>query len=197
MVETNLSIRGGLFIKEHEGYCPSFYADSKGYPTVGYGHLITPYVTYSPNKTGNPYDSILTTKQASDLVKKYKLPYTSPITKAKAGELFNEDVQSAVELVNKIELPSGCIFSQAQFDAMVSLVYNGGKKVLDTDDVKTLIHNRNIFAWDLTKTECDKCSRIVSRAFSYDASLKNRRNDEARLFCEGKPYTHKYDVYTL
>lgn len=80
---------------------------------------------------------------------------------------------------------------------MVSLVYNCGPGVLDTNDVKTLINTRNIFAWNLTKAECDKCSRIVSKAFSYDVSLKNRRNDDARLFCEGKPYTHKYDVYTL
>lgn len=60
-----------------------------------------------------------------------------------------------------------------------------------------MLRNRKIYAWDLTSSEGDTCSKLVSKAFSYDKSLKSRRNKEAEYFCKGKPYTHKYKVYTL
>lgn len=60
MVQTNLSLNGEMLIQGFEGFCLSFYADSKGYPTVGYGHLITSKETFAKNKTGNPNDSVLT-----------------------------------------------------------------------------------------------------------------------------------------
>lgn len=198
VVDTRLSIRGEKLIQGFEGFCLKFYGDSKGYPTVGYGHLITSKERYKVNTTGNPQDSLLTAAQVSALVKKYNLAYTSPITQSKADEFFEDDVASAVQAVNDIKLPSGCVFSQAQFDAMVSIVFNSGGKILKTNDMIAMLKMRNIFAWDgLTSSQCDACSKAVSKAFSYDKSLKPRRNKEAELFCEQKPYTHKYKVYTL
>ena len=46
MANTDLSANGRRFIHELEGCCLKFYGDPKGYPTVGYGHLITDKVTY-------------------------------------------------------------------------------------------------------------------------------------------------------
>ena len=140
---------------------------------------------------------MLTKAQATSLVRKYKLPYSSPISVDKAESLFLEDVSEAVKLVNDLDLPSGCVLSQYQFDALVSIAYNSGSRIFDTNDMKAMLKNRKIFAWDLTSSECDTCSRLVSKAFSYDKSLKPRRNKEAAYFCKGKPYTHKYNVYTL
>ena len=198
VVDTKLSIRGEKLIQGFEGFCLKFYGDSKGYPTVGYGHLITSKEKYKVNTTGNPNDSLLTAAQVSSLVKKYKLKYTSPITQNKADELFEKDVAWAVQTVNDIKLPSGCVFSQAQFDAMVSIVFNSGGKILKTNDMIAMLNMRNVFAWNgLTSSQCDTCSKMVSKAFSYDKSMKPRRNKEAELFCEQKPYTHKYKVYTL
>lgn len=197
-VETCLSIGGEKLIQGFEGFCLKFYGDSKGYPTVGYGHLITSEETYKKNTTGDPSDSLLTAAQVSALVKKYNLKYNSPISKSKAGEFFDNDVAEAVRTVNAIELPSDCVFSQAQFDAMVSIVFNSGGAILRTDDMKAMLKMRNIFAWDdLKSSECDACSRAVSKAFSYDKTLKPRRNKEAQYFCQQKPYTYKYNVYTL
>lgn len=197
MVQTNLSLNGEMLIQGFEGFCLSFYADSKGYPTVGYGHLITDKETFAKNTTGDPNDSVLTKAQATSLVKKYKLPYSSPISIDKAESLFLKDVAKSVNTINNLDLPSGCVLSQYQFDALVSIVYNCGDGVLKTRDMQAMLKNRKIFAWDLTSSECDTCSRLVSKAFSYDKSLKPRRNKEAAYFCKGKPYTHKYNVYTL
>lgn len=197
MVETQLSINGEMLIQGFEGFCLSFYADSKGYPTVGYGHLITAKETFAKNTTGNPNDSILSKAQAASLVRKYKLSYSSPVSIDEAESLFLKDVASAVALVNNLNLPAGCILSQHQFDALVSIAYNSGKRIFDTDDMKAMLRNSKIFAWNLTSAQCDICSRLVSKAFSYDKSLKPRRNKEAAYFCKGKPYTHKYNVYTL
>lgn len=197
MVETQLSLNGEMLIQGFEGFCLSFYADSKGYPTVGYGHLITDKETFAKNTTGNPNDSILSKAQAASLVRKYKLSYSSPISIDKAESLFLKDVASAVNTVNNLDLPSGCILSQYQFDALVSIVFNGGDGVLKTPDMQAMLKESKIFAWNLTSAQCDVCSRLVSKAFSYDKSLKPRRNKEAAYFCKGKPYTHKYNVYTL
>lgn len=197
-VETNLSLNGEKLIQGFEGFCLSFYADTVGYPTVGYGHLITRRRTFRRNTTGDPNDSKLTKAEAAALVKDFKLSYSSPISIDKAESLFLKDVKTAVAAVNAYnKIPSGCVLSQYQFDALVSIVYNGGPGVLDTHDMEAMLTNRKIYAWNLTSSECDACSKLVSKAFSYDRSLKSRRNKEAEYFCQTKPYTHKYKVYTL
>lgn len=175
MVETSLSINGEKFIKGFEGFCLSFYADSMGYPTVGYGHLITKERTFPKNTTGDANDSKLSKSQAAALVKDFKLSYTSPISREKAESMFEHDVQSAVNAVNDLDLPSGCVLSQNQFDALFSITFNGGAGVLETKDMKAMLKHRKIFAWDgLTSAECDVCSKLVSKAFSYEKSLKPR-----------------------
>ncbi|MNW25393.1 Phage lysozyme [compost metagenome] len=189
----NLSANGATFMKGHEGLNLKFYADPKGFPTVGYGHLITKSKTYTPNTT-------LTQAQADALSKSLGLSYKSPITQSQANTFFTNDTASAVAAVNKVVLPAGMSLSQNQFDALVSLTFNAGAGVLNTNDVKALLAYNQIypsFQGPLSTAELDNCSKLVSKAFSYDRTLQRRRNEEAELFCKGSRYTHKYPVYTL
>lgn len=200
MPDLSLGTAGAKIIKDSEGFCLKFYADLNGYPTVGWGHLITKKKKYTANTTGDPNDSILTKKEADDLSKFLKLDYTSPISQTKADDLFSSDTSDAVDDVNALKLPSGAKFSQSQFDALVSMRFNCGIVVLKSNDVVTMLKEPKIYptyADKLSKTESDKCSKLVSKAFSYDESLKERRNKEATLFCSGQQYTHKYPVYSL
>ncbi|KOY14339.1 lysozyme [Paenibacillus xylanivorans] len=189
----NLSANGATFMKGHEGLNLKFYADPKGFPTVGYGHLITKSKTYTANTT-------LTQAQADALSKSLGLSYTSPITQSQANTFFTNDTASAVASVNKVALPAGMSLSQNQFDALVSLTFNAGSGVLSTDDVEALLAYKLIypsFQGPRSTQELDNYSKLVSKAFSYDRSLQRRRNEEAELFCKGSGYTHKYPVYTL
>lgn len=199
---SNLSLGkdGEKFIKSHEGFSLSFYGDPKGYPTVGWGHLITSSKVYTKNTTGDPADSLLTQAEADALSRDLKLSYTSPITTKFAQTLFDDDTERFISAVNKLELPNNHKFSQNQFDALVSLAFNCGEGVLRTNDVVTMLASEHIygtFIGPLTEEQLDACSKLVSNAFSYDRSLKDRRNAEATLFCKGHKYSHKYPVYSL
>ncbi|MED1726335.1 lysozyme [Brevibacillus parabrevis] len=200
MSKFSLGTDGANLIKKHEGFSLKFYGDPKGYPTVGWGHLITDTKVYKKNTTGNPNDSLLSQTEADALSKSLNLGYTSPISQSKANSFFADDTAKAVKAVNDLKLPTGCQFTQSQFDALVSLTFNGGTKVLTTPDVQAMLTHRFIyqfFAGPLTPAESDTCSKLVSKAFSYDKNLKTRRNEEATLFCKDAKYTHKYPVYTL
>ncbi|MEK3796557.1 lysozyme [Paenibacillus sp. FSL R7-0204] len=196
----NLGTGGADLIKSHEGFSLKFYGDPVGYPTVGWGHLITRNKTYTKNTTGNPKDSLLTQAQADALSSSLNLGYTSPISQSKANTFFTEDTAKAVAAVNKLSLPNGHTLSQNQFDALVSLTFNGGSGVLATADVQAMLKYEQIypsFYGPISTNELNNCSKLVSKAFSYDRSLQRRRNEEATLFCKGRQYTHKYPVYTL
>ncbi|MDR9506229.1 lysozyme [Brevibacillus agri] len=199
MSNFSLGTDGANLIKKHEGFSLKFYGDPYGYPTVGWGHLITDTKVYKKNTTGNPNDSLLSQAEADALSKSLNLGYTSPISQSKANTFFADDTAKAVKAVNKLELPTGCQFTQSQFDALVSLTYNGGPGVLTTDDVQAMLAHVFIYPFigPLTPAQSDTCSKLVSKAFSYDRNLQKRRNEEATLFCKGMPYTHKYPVYTL
>ncbi|MGN7309180.1 glycoside hydrolase family protein, partial [Bacillus subtilis] len=119
---------------------------------------------------------------------------------SQANTFFINDTASAVAAVNNVTLPAGMSLSQNQFDALVSLTFNAGPGVLNTNDVKNLLAYKLIyssFQGPRSQVELDNCSKLVSKAFSYDRNLQRRRNEEATLFCKGSGYTHKYPVYTL
>lgn len=200
MPNFSLGTSGANLIKSHEGFSLKFYGDPYGYPTVGWGHLITRSKVYAKNTTGNPNDSLLSQAQANALSSSLGLGYSSPISQSQANTFFDKDTSTAVAAVNKLVLPSGCNFSQSQFDALVSLAFNAGSGVLNSNDVKAMLANNQIyptFFGPLTQSQIDNCSKLVSRAFSYDRNLQRRRNEEATLFCKGMSYTHKYPVYSL
>lgn len=134
----SLGTDGANLIKTHEGFSLKFYGDPYGYPTVGWGHLITKTKTYTKNTTGNPNDSLLSQAEADALSNSLNLGYTSPISQSKANSFFTNDTARAVADVNKLVLPTGCQFTQSQFDALVSLTFNAGPGVLATSDVQCL-----------------------------------------------------------
>jgi GH24 family phage-related lysozyme (muramidase) len=76
------------------------YQDSKGYCTVGHGHLIPPAGPCTPAR-----------------VKQWTL------TNTQADALLQKDVQSRVAKVNRLVTRG---LTQAQFDALVNFVYNAG-----------------------------------------------------------------------
>lgn len=199
MSNFSLGTGGANLIKKHEGFSLKFYGDPYGYPTVGWGHLITKTKTYTKNTTGNPNDSLLSQAQADALSNSLNLGYTSPISQSKADSFFTSDTAKAVKAVNDLKLPTGCQFTQSQFDALVSLAFNAGPGVLTTDDVEAMLAHALIYPFigPITSAQSDTCSKLVSKAFSYDKNLKTRRNEEATLFCKDMKYTHKYPVYTL
>lgn len=53
----NTSTTGINLIKKHESCSLSVYADANGYPTVGWGHLLSSSRTYTPNKALSNADS--------------------------------------------------------------------------------------------------------------------------------------------
>jgi GH24 family phage-related lysozyme (muramidase) len=102
-----LSDKGQEFIKTREGivYDKSdsekviMYNDSAGHATIGFGHLV-----HKGKMNGTE-----------------KQEFIDGITKARADELFTNDIKRFENLVNlrvKVEL------SQTQFDALVSFAYN-------------------------------------------------------------------------
>lgn len=168
----NTSDNGIDFIKNEEGERLYVYPDSKGNPTCGYGHLVV---------SGD------------------NLTMGDTITQARADEFFLNDLVNSTEgPINELDCASE--LSQNQFDALASIVFNGGSGVLETNDMNDMFNYPEIFPdfyGPLSLDEIDNCSRKVSKAFSYDRSLESRRNREATLFCEGELYTHQYPVYTL
>lgn len=72
------------------------------------------------------------------------LGYTSPISQSKANTFFTEDTAKAIQAVNNLVPPNGHTFSQSQFDALVSLTFNGGSGVLATNDVQAMLAYQQI-----------------------------------------------------
>lgn len=111
-----LSAKGFRFIKGFEGYAPREYQDSSGYWTICYG------VT----KHGEPniYTS-LASKQPVDEEEGAKVSY----------KLKNENYGS--KIINAVK-SYGCN-NQNQFDALLSLAYNGGTGLVTGDNRLTQV----------------------------------------------------------
>mgnify|MGYP002481808678 CR=1 FL=1 len=125
----SLSQRGLALIAEHEGkivqnnlHCMyddatgkiiTKYDDANGYPTIGYGHLIT------------------------EEEKKQGL-YLKGIDETHARELLMCDANNAVNAVNKfVKVP----LNQDQFDALVSFTFNVGSGSLKSSTLLKLLNS--------------------------------------------------------
>ena len=99
------------------------------------------------------------------------------ITEGRAEVLFDQDVEWAVDYVNsKIKVTT----TQAQFDAMVSLVFNIGVGGFRTSTVLRL-HNTN---WDFGA--CAAFLMWHKSAGKKRRGLLRRRCMEAALYCEDR-----------
>ncbi|SUC46777.1 Phage-related lysozyme (muraminidase) [Providencia stuartii] len=103
-----LSESGKEFIKAWEGFEQFAYNDSKGYCTIGYGHLIE-------------------MKKCEDIILDDE--FSNGITQEKANELFEERLPLYIAGVkNSITVD----LYQYEFDALVSLLFNIGASGLDS-----------------------------------------------------------------
>lgn len=102
-----LSDKGLEFIKGWEKFRSKPYDDSKGYCTVGYGHLLD--YTSCENLKKDPGSEYHTFKDG--------------VTEQRGTEILRSDVEKAVDEVRKyIHVP----VYQQEFDALVSLAFNAG-----------------------------------------------------------------------
>lgn len=157
------STNGKTFLKNEEGVKLTVYKDSAGYLTVGCGHKVLP---------------------------EDNLKLGDTITQAQSDAFLAKDLKTAESGVNARCL-SGYSFTQNQFDALVSIAYNGGNGVLNTSDMKNLL-NYNTMYVQYTGSIPQSFSQIVANAFTYGLAqnLAARRNREADLFCKGTRYGH-------
>ncbi|WP_145579715.1 glycoside hydrolase family protein [Yersinia vastinensis] len=113
----NISEEGKAFIKEWEGFRANAYNDSKGFCTIGYGHLIEMQSCESIELTDE---------------------FSNGITRLRADELFESRLSSYVNGVkNSVTVP----LYQHEFDALVCLLFNIGANGLN---VKTPMLTRKV-----------------------------------------------------
>ena len=107
-----LSERGIALIKRFETLRLEPYHDDAGYPTIGYGHLLS-------------------------RVKRAALSQWEQITMDKALALLKRDVARSERAVARlIEVP----LSQGQFDALVSFTFNLGTGALRTSTLRRVLN---------------------------------------------------------
>lgn len=193
----NISTTGLDFIKGFETLHLKVYGDPSGYPTVGWGHLLS-YNVYDKNKD-------LSTASANRELKNAGFSYTSPITKSQANSILNKDLKKAVNAVNAKNDEVYNKLTQNQYDALVSLAFNAGTGVLHSDDMSALL-NRSMTFIDygahMSDSELKTMAKMVTAAFQYTKSggvqlrgLVNRRNKEMELFCTGMRYSYNKIIY--
>lgn len=184
----NISSTGKNLIKKYEKLNCSVYGDAAGYPTVGWGHLLSKTV-YS-----NYIEKNLPTATANSELKKAGLPYTSPITTNQADSLLTKDLKIAVNMVNNLSCAG--TLTQNQFDALTSLIFNY-PEAATTHDLITLLHKRETFSNFMGPIDLPAMANLVTSAFRITKAggrvqngLINRRNAEMELFCKGMRYSY-------
>jgi GH24 family phage-related lysozyme (muramidase) len=154
-----LDAAGADFIKDSEGFRAKPYEDSAGHCTIGYGHLL-----HLGKCTQADFDA-----------------YPDGLTKKEAVDLFNskaEEYQSAVRRLVTVPL------TQAQYNALVSLVYNVGEGEFAKSRTLKNINSGN-----------DELAKEEWLGFEYETKngkkvknkgLRERREREIKIFFGGE-----------
>jgi RHS repeat-associated protein len=157
----DVSQQGVEFIFQMEGFVPELYNDPAGNCTIGVGHLV-----HMGNCNGD--DS--------------EIEFLNQISQNEALLLFINDLTLSVEIINQqVSVP----LTQAQFDALVSLVYNIGSANFTGSDLLGKLNSGNyasvpseisrwVYIWDQ-----DNGKYLIS------PGLQRRRAREAELFSTG------------
>jgi lysozyme len=111
------SSEGREFIKRHEGRAANAYSDPRGFPTIGYGHRLTP-----PDAAA--------------------LPPNATLSDAAIGALLTQDLEAAERAIYRNVNNVGAL-SQRQFDALVSFVFNVGEGTFRNSRMRALINSGN------------------------------------------------------
>jgi lysozyme len=152
-----LSVAGLRFIAQHEGFRPTLYDDPAEHCTIGYGHLVH--------------------RGMCDSSEPEEFRRSGGISEQRASELLKADAEVAQRAVNtSVTVP----MNQAQFDALVSFVYNLGEGNLRESD---LLKKLNAGDYDAVPEELN---RWVFAGEQKLAGLVERRRDEGVLFKEGR-----------
>jgi len=147
-----LSSKGTIFICKFEGFKPKPYKDENGIWTIGYG------TTYYPDDTRvQETDKAISTDMA-------RIYLTHHINK------------SVVPSIISLSIP----FSQTQFDALASFIYNIGMGHFEASSL--LISMKNRASNDIITTNFKKWNKAGGKILP---GLTTRRTAEANLYCNG------------
>lgn len=192
-----ISTTGINLIKEFEDIRLSVYADSSGYPTVGWGHLLTDKRKYTP-------DTQLSNEDSKYELKKAGLSNSSSITKDQADKLLKSDISTVEVFVNDKNKEHYNKMNQNQFDALSSLTFNI-PKALKSDDVKKLLDcsmTYSDYGAPMSNAQLKEMAEKVTKAFTWTIAggkrskgLVKRRNKEMDLFCKGLKYSYNKISY--
>lgn len=148
------SEKGRQFIARHEGEKLTVYRDVAGFLTVGVGHLVLP----------------------ND-----KLRYGDSITAEQSDAFLQADLRSAEDAVNQlVRVP----LSQNEFDALVSLFFNLGRKNLANSRTLRFLNNGDKQRFGDALLQWNKAT--IKGRLQAVKGLTIRRLAEQKLFLEGK-----------
>ena len=152
----HISPEGITFIARHEATILELYNDPSGNCTIGVGHLV-----HMGARDGRESET----------------PFKDGITKEQAYDMLAEDVTIAEQAVRDlVTVP----LTQAQFDALVSFVYNLGRGQLKESD---LLEKLNTGDYDAVAEELNKY--VHGSDGQKLPGLVTRRKDEGDLFDNG------------
>lgn len=159
MATVNLSPKGAEFIAAWEGYRPKVYADTRGFATIGVGHLL--------------HESA-PTKQDEALY--WSLPFALKQLRVDAESNGLDAIRAHV----KVKL------TQAQVDALCCLCFNTGPGALDPGHVLTDSVNAKPSRWNVRRMQqWHEHVRAAMLDWAHPSVLERRRLSEARLFATG------------
>ena len=153
------------FLISYDSFHEYHYTDSNGLPTIGYGHN---------------YSSVS--------------EFNEPISEELARQLLWGDVASKSRLVNSQMKKYGITLTQQQFDAFVSLAYNGVSSILYRGDYRLWNYEAEYGSLSAIPPEKLMESFITwHKSSNPDEAfgLYRRRCDEAQIFLYGE-YTRNY-----
>lgn len=151
----SLSEAGATFIAQFEGFRGTLYNDAAGHATIGFGHLV--------------HKGKINGSEPAE--------FKAGISRERALEILKDDAAEAATAVSRsvsVEL------NQAQFDALVSFVFNLGAGNLAKS---TLLRKLNAGDYDAVPSELARWNKAGGRVLK---GLTRRRQAEGRLFSTGQ-----------
>ena len=149
-----ISEQGTRFVAQFEGFDPRLVNDAAGHCTIGFGHL----VHLGPCDGNEPAE------------------FKSGITKERGLELLAQELADTAEIVSRLVIVP---LSQAQFDALISFVFNVGQTRFATSTLLKLLNQGNYAAVPA------QLRRFVFASGRRLPGLIARRAAEGRLFSTG------------
>lgn len=149
--------KGIELTKKWEGWVPKRYNDAVGFCTVGYGHLLK---KKRCDGTGN------------------EVEFLNGITKERGEELLIRDMAGA-QITVQLAAPTG--LTDSQFAALVDFTFNVGGANFKNSTLLTVIKQNRL---DRVPSQLRRWTRAAGVELQ---GLRNRREDEIKVFFDGQP----------